>query len=121
MVQGEQRWKCKECAYQFTKTEKRGRPLWQKSLVVFLYSNGVSMNAIARIFDVRPSTVLKWVRVYAKDHVHKPEENNVHIVDLAQMQNLMQQNIKENPSMLCIAISDEIFKDGAGIAISKRA
>src|SRR4051812_11428347 len=67
MVQGEQRWKCKSCAYQFTRLVPRGRPLWQKSLVVFLYSYGVSMHTIAKIFHVQPSTVLKWVRLYAQD------------------------------------------------------
>lgn len=119
LVNGEQRWKCKECTYQYTRTKKRGRPLWQKSLVVFLYSYGVSMHAIARIFDVQPSTILKWVREYAKDHVHKPENSDVHIMTLAEMQSLMQKNVSNDQSMLCISINDDIFKDGAGIIINK--
>jgi transposase len=120
-VGGDQRWKCKACSYQYTKTEKRGRPLWQKSLVVFLYSYGVSLHAIARIFDVQPSTVFKWVKHYAKDHVHTPEDNHVNIIGLGDMPGLISKNIINDPSMLCISISDSIFKDGTGIAITKRA
>ena len=120
MVQGEQRWKCKGCSYQYTRDAKRGRPLWQKSLAVFLYSYGVSMHAISRIFDVQPSTILKWVRMYAKDYVHTPEANDVHIMGLAEMQNLLQENISKDPARLFISISDDIFKDSAGISITKR-
>src|SRR5579864_8110537 len=65
-VENKQRWKCKSCFYQYTRIAPRGRPLWQKSLVVFLYSYGVSMHEISRIFQVQPSTVLKWVRLYAR-------------------------------------------------------
>src|SRR5262249_59691309 len=44
MARGKQRWLCRGCGYQFTCTTPRGRPLWQKSLAVFLYCHGVSMN-----------------------------------------------------------------------------
>lgn len=119
LVHGEQRWKCKSCQYQYTRIIKRGRPIWQKSLVVFLYSYGVSMHTIAKIFDVRPSTVLKWTRAYAQDHIHIPEENHVHIMDAKEMQNHLQESL-EDSSMLFIAINDALFKDSKAIAVSKR-
>jgi transposase-like protein len=121
MVQGEQRWKCKACSYQFTRIVQRGRPLWQKSLVVFLYCYGVSLHAIAKIFDVQPSTVLKWVKLYAKDYTHTPEISNVHIMSLAEMQDIIQNNINNDPSTLFISINDAIFKNGAGISITKQS
>jgi transposase-like protein len=45
-VGGTQRWLCRGCGYQFTSTTLRGKPPWQKSLAVFLYYHGVSMNAL---------------------------------------------------------------------------
>src|SRR4029453_1395960 len=72
-VKGTQRWLCRGCGYQFTRTTPRGRPLWQKSLAVFLYGHGVSMNALGKIFGVRASSVLQWIRRFATEHAAKPE------------------------------------------------
>lgn len=119
-IQGQQRWKCKACDYQYTRIQKRGRPLWQKSLVVFLYSYGVSMHQIARIFDVQPSTILKWVRIYANDYAHTPESGEVKIMELCEMHSRMQENIGQNNSTLLIAIDDAIFKSATGITISRK-
>lgn len=77
------------------------------------------MHTIAKIFDVQPSTILKWTRAYAQDHVHTPEENHVRIMDAKEMHKHLQENL-EDPSMLFIAINDALFKDSKGIAISKR-
>jgi transposase-like protein len=66
------RWLCRGCGYQFTRATPRGRPGWQKSLAVFLYCHGISMNALGKMFGVRASSVLKWIRRYAADHAEKP-------------------------------------------------
>ncbi len=115
LVGGEQRWKCKKCAYQFTRTEPRGRPLWQKSLVVFLYSQGVSMHAIAKIFQVQPSTVFKWIRAYGNNKNHKTA-GDVSLMELTDMRSHLNQKGKRAPT-LCIAIHDKTFKESIGIAI----
>jgi transposase-like protein len=121
MVQGEQRWKCKECSFQYTRIIPRGRPVWQKSLAVFLYSYGVSLHAIARMFDVQASTVLKWVRIYAKDHNVTPENGSIKMLNLAEMGAHLKDATDNNSSTLFISINDEIFKEGAGIAIDNSA
>ena len=71
-VRGTQRWLCRGCGYQFTRTTPRGKPPWQKSLAVFLYCHGLSINALSKMFGVRASSVLKWIRRYAIDHDEKP-------------------------------------------------
>jgi transposase len=119
MVQGEQRWKCKTCSYQYTRIIPRGRPLWQKSLVVFLYSYGVSMHTIARIFHVQPSTILKWVRSYARDSQPIPEMGDLAFLELKEMPRLLQAMGKDS-NILCIAIDDATFKESMGITITKR-
>jgi transposase len=72
-ARGTQRWLCRGCGYQFTRTTPRGRPVWQKSLAVFLYWHGLSMNALGKMFGVQASSVLKWIRRFATEHAAKPE------------------------------------------------
>jgi transposase len=72
-ARGQQRWLCRGCGYQFTRTTPRGRPLWQKSLAVFLYCHGISMNALGKMFGVHASSVLQWIRRFAVAHNAKPE------------------------------------------------
>ena len=68
-----QRYKCKACNYQFTRFSKKGRPLEQKALAVFLYCHSLSFNAIGRIFGVHASSVQRWVEDFANKHCKKPE------------------------------------------------
>jgi transposase len=71
-ARGNQRWLCRGCGYQFTRTTPRGRPLWQKSLAVFLYGHGISMNALAKMVGVHASSVLQWIRRFALEHSAQP-------------------------------------------------
>jgi transposase-like protein len=120
MVQGEQRWKCKQCAYQYTRIAPRGRPIWQKSLAVFLYSYGVSMHSIGKIFHIQPSTVLKWVRSYAKDFRASHETGDIAFMELSDMRPFLKDAANQHSGMLLIAIDDETFKKSLGITISQR-
>jgi transposase len=47
--------------------------LWQKSLAVFRYGHGVSMTALAKMFGVHASSVLQWIRRFAREHSATPE------------------------------------------------
>ena len=92
-VGGTQRWLCRGCGYQFTRTTPRGRPRWQKSLAVFLYCHGVSMNALGHMFGVRASSVLKWIRRYAAIHYEKPAPSGkVVVMELDEMWHFLQKN-----------------------------
>ena len=50
-VNAKQRYKCPSCHYQFTRKTPRGKPQTHKTLAVFLYCHGISMNAISKPFD----------------------------------------------------------------------
>jgi transposase len=92
-VRSTQRWLCRGCGYQFTRTTPRGRPLWQKSLAVFLYCHGVSMNALGKMFEVRASSVLKWIRRYATARYEKPAPSGkVVVMELDEMWHFLQKN-----------------------------
>ncbi|WP_206215235.1 helix-turn-helix domain-containing protein [Desulfovibrio sp. ZJ200] len=79
------RYRCKNCGFQFTRTTPRGRPASEKALAVTLYTMGLSLSAIARIFHVSPPAVLRWVRNFAERVYEKPEPGEAIIVELDEM------------------------------------
>ena len=82
---GRQRYRCKSCAFQFTRTTARGRPASEKATAVLLYTLGLSLNCIARIFKVTTPAVLRWVRLFAEKTYEKPEPAEAVIVELDEM------------------------------------
>ena len=68
-----QRWRCKGCGRQFTRTEPRGKPATMKREAVALYCTGLSLNAIGKRLGVSAQSVLRWVRDHARRHCPKPE------------------------------------------------
>ena len=84
-VQGKQRVKCKICSLQFTRLTPRGRPAKEKAMAVTLYSLGLSMRAIARLFDVSTTAVMKWIKDFAQKNYEKPAPGEAIIVELDEM------------------------------------
>ena len=72
LVNNLQRYKCKNCQYQWTRTPPRGHPPEHKKLTVLLYCHGLSINAISKLFQVSTPAVLKWIRNFAKKQTPKP-------------------------------------------------
>src|SRR5215217_4637742 len=70
---GRQRWRCKGCGRQFTRTEPRGKPAALKRQAIELYCLGLSMNAVAKRVGVSAQSMLRWVRDHAQAHCPKPE------------------------------------------------
>ena len=82
---GRQRHRCKICGFQFTRIEPRGRPASEKALAITLYTMGLSLNAIARLFKVSTPAVLRWVRIFAEKIYEKPEPREAVVVELDEM------------------------------------
>jgi transposase-like protein len=70
---GRQRHRCKACGFQFTRSTLRGKPAKEKAVAVLLYTLGLSLNSIARIFHVSTSAVLRWIRNFAEQIYEKSE------------------------------------------------
>ena len=70
---GRQRWCCKGCGRQFTRTTPRGKPAALKREAVGLYCLGLSMNTIGKRLGVSTQSVMRWVRDHARDRCPKPE------------------------------------------------
>lgn len=84
-VQGKQKDKCNSCSLQFTRLTPRGRPAQEKAMAVTLYTQGLSIRAIARLIEVSPSAVLKWIKTFAKTHYEKPAPGDAILVELDEM------------------------------------
>ena len=54
-------------------------------MAVTLYTLGLSMRAIARLFEVSPKAVLKRIKAFAKTHYEKPAPGDAILVELDEM------------------------------------
>lgn len=61
-VFGGQRYKCKECRYQFTKLAPAGKPIFTKLISHSLYLAGLSMRDIAMIVGVTAQSISRWIK-----------------------------------------------------------
>jgi transposase len=62
-VRGKQRYRCRECGYNFTDTLQRGRSEATKALAILLYSMGkASYRFIGKLLNVSAVAVYKWIR-----------------------------------------------------------
>lgn len=80
-----QRYRCKSCGFQFTRTTPRGRPASDKAMAITLYTLGLSLSAIARLFRVSTPAVLRWVRIFAEKTYEKQEPREAVVVELDEM------------------------------------
>lgn len=122
-IRGEQRYYCKTCRYNFVNKPRRGRPAAQKALAVLLYNLGLSMNAIARLFELSPTAVLKWIRSFAESHATKPEppEDGVIVVELDEMWHYLKKNPTNSGSgKLIVVIRANWLTGNVGIVTKPR-
>lgn len=64
-VRGKQRYRCKECGYNFVEGDARTNEkiIAKKAMCVLLYSQGKgSYNMLAKIYGTWPSLIYRWVK-----------------------------------------------------------
>ena len=116
-----QRYKCKSCAFQFTRTVPRGHPAREKATAVLLYTLGLSLNCIARMFKVTTPAVLRWVRLFAEKTYEKPEPAEAVIVELDEMWHYLgQKKTNFGSGKLIVAVPVDSLTGNVGIVIKKR-
>ena len=79
-----QRYKCKDCGYQYTKENSR-RPQYDIKMAVSLYSVGLSFRTIAKMFGTSPNTIYLWVKSFAELNYDKPMPKGKIEVELDEM------------------------------------
>ena len=91
-IHGKQRYKCKQCGHQYTKTTPQGKPEKDKIIAVL---SGLSMNATAKIIGVSAQTVMRWIRkMYEKFITCAPNIDNVQEVEMDEMHHYYKKNSK---------------------------
>lgn len=64
-INGKQRYKCKNCGFQYTRKTPKGRPVETKLLAAQLYLMGLPIRGIASLLKTQVSAVFRWVREYS--------------------------------------------------------
>ena len=91
---GRQRWCCKGCGRQFTRTTPRGMPAATKLEAVGLYCAGLSLSATGRRLGVSAQSVMRWVRDHAREHCPKPEPTGrAVVVELDEMWHFVEKRL----------------------------
>jgi len=92
VVKGRQRFKFKQCHYQFTNFSKeQGKPLWMKLEAVLMYLSVISMNATAKILGVSAQSVLNCARDLGEANYEKPAPESAVVVELDELWHFIQE------------------------------
>ncbi|MDR1345478.1 MAG: hypothetical protein LBK03_02090 [Bacteroidales bacterium] len=68
IIKGKQRYKCKECGYNYTVTLKSTtKPKSLKKKALYLYLEGMSFRSIGKILGVSNVSVLNWIKSLGKE------------------------------------------------------
>lgn len=90
-VNGEQRYKCKECGCQFVPTRHKGKSENTKAMARLLYLCGLSMRTISKIVKTDVHAVYRWIKEFAKTTYKKsmPASGKV-VIELDEMWHYLQ-------------------------------
>ena len=84
-VAGVQRYKCKECGFQFTRETPHGKPMKDKILALVLYLSGLSMTMIGKIIGVSTQSVMRWIKMFYEKFVENESQANIEEIEVDEM------------------------------------
>jgi transposase-like protein len=88
-------YKCKDCGFQYTREESKGRSETERNKAIALYLLGLSMRAIAKLFHVNVTTILYWVRNFAIKNYEKPSPQGPIVIELDEMWHFIKSKKRE--------------------------
>lgn len=107
---GRQRYQCKECGRQITRTEDKNAT--KRIFALYFYMAGLSMNSIAKMLEIAPSTVLYWVRNFALKVYEKAESPDAVAVNLDEMRSFLDsKQLKFGPDRCMAALPVKSFEE----------
>jgi transposase-like protein len=84
-VQGVQRYRCKGCGCQYTRSQPKGDPIETKLLALSLYLKGLSIRAIGRELQRSAPTILTWLRSLKHLAEKRPTVEKATVVELDEL------------------------------------
>ena len=120
---GNPKWKCKKCSYQFSKDTLKGKPKELKRMALQMYMEGLGFRAIERILGVSNVAVLKWVRGAAKQiheiHKDQTQKKKVETMELDEMWHyISKKNKSAGFGLLMIEKEKDLWPGKPGIVIT---
>jgi transposase-like protein len=86
LVNGRQRYKCKQCNYNYTvELKSYAKPKKLKRFALEMYLEGIGFRSIARLLKVSNVSVLKWIRDFGEKIVNYKSEYNAKIVEIDEL------------------------------------
>jgi transposase-like protein len=113
-----QRYKCKDCKYQFTQTTDKNNT--KRAFALYLYVVGLSMNAIGRMLKVEPSTILYWVKNFALKTYEKPTPQGEVIIELDEMWHFTLKKTRSGCGRHTVELPASLWIGNAEIEVLKR-
>jgi transposase-like protein len=121
-----QRYKCKNCGYQFTTDKPRGKPPEMKKNAIKLYLEGMGIRAIGRFLGVSNVAVLKWIRKAAEivETVHTDAMNQkpeIQVVEMDELHHYIQKKTKNYGfGLLLTEFDGELLPFKGVVVVSKQ-
>ena len=85
-VKGIQRYKCKECQYLYTVSEKStAKPMAMKRQALHLYLEGLGFRSIGRILRVSNVSVMKWIRAFGEQANNIKSEQDIDVIEMDEL------------------------------------
>ena len=90
---GNQRYKCKDCKYNYTDTPPRGFSLETKLQALHLYLEGLGFRSIARFLKVSNVAVLNWIKAFGAS-IEQEIPAKVEFMEIDEMHHYVQKKSK---------------------------
>ena len=118
---GAQRYKCKECGFQFTRDTPHGRPLKDKILALILYLSGLSMNMIGKIIGVSTQSVMRWIKMFYEKFASEDDlKSNIEEIEVDEMVSfLTKKKITSGSGKLLIITLENLSAGNVVIVVPK--
>ena len=81
---GVQRYKCKDCGYNFTKG-RPSKPMHLKRLALQLYLEGLGFRSIGRVLNVSNVSVLNWIRNFGQKVEELRKNDDIFVAEIDEM------------------------------------
>ncbi len=122
---GLQRWHCKGCGCNYTKSSRRGYPAEVKQRAISFYLEGLGFRAISRLLGVSHVSLQRWVRDLARQiqSIKSTSEERCHatVMELDEMWHYVQKKSGNSGcGWLLIETSGTSWPSGSAVVVAKR-
>lgn len=120
IVLKKQRYKCRHCGCNYTRSDRHGRPVAQKILAVTLHLSGMSLNSIGVVLGVTAQSVMRWVRWAAETFAPLPSlasDSKVHEIEMDEMHHFLLKKLKNSGSGKCWITTLDAFAPGVMVLV----